>query len=78
MMIPADSDHALRIVVLLLAPRRIEVVPGEIRAAAARHRAAESDLLPKRASDCDRRLAIHPAWVYPLRHRLPGSAPPRR
>jgi hypothetical protein len=47
MMVTADGDHSLRIMVFAHPPRRVEVVPHEVGAAAPFDRATEADLLGK-------------------------------
>ncbi len=54
----AERDDAGRIVVLALAPLRIEVMPCEVWAVAPFDRAAETDFLPEEATDSFRRSSI--------------------
>src|SRR5271168_672514 len=60
MMLGAQGDHAVRIVVLPLRPRRIEVVPIQVRITAPVHGTTETDLSAKLLPDLQRWCPVHP------------------
>ena len=65
------------IVVLSLAPRRIKVMPVEVRAAAPRNGAAEPDLPAKFSAHPDRRRAVHSGQTLHARAVAPSRWPTR-
>jgi hypothetical protein len=58
-MLPTERDHASRVMMLPLSPRRIEMMPLEVRTTAARYRAPITDFAPQNPPDFDRWLSIH-------------------